>query len=132
VAAQAAVRHWVEAWSRAWPTKDPGPVAELFEENAVFRSQPFREEHRGPAGVAEYAGWAFEEQEDVEFWFGEPVVGGDRAAVEYWAVITTADGDVTVAGAAFLRFAPDGRIEEQRDYWAEHRGRREPPVGWGR
>jgi hypothetical protein len=132
VTADEAVRAWVEAWTRSWPSKDPAPVAERFAPESTFRSQPFREAHVGPTGVAEYATWAFEEQEDVRFWFGEPVVGVNRAAVEYWAVITTPTGDTTIAGSAFLRFDAEGRVVEQRDYWSELAGDREPPSGWGR
>ena len=29
-----------------------------------------------------------------------------------------------------IRFAPDGRVAEQRDYWAMEDGRREAPPGW--
>ena len=47
-----------------------------------FRVHPLRE----PQPPGEYAAWAFAEQADVDFRYGEPVVDGDRAAVEYWAV----------------------------------------------
>ena len=51
--------------------------------------------------------------------FGEPVVAGDRAAVDWWGVITANDGSVeTVAGTSLLRFGADGRVVEQRDAWA--------------
>jgi hypothetical protein len=30
-----------------------------------------------------------------------------------------------------LRFAADGRVRAQRDYWSLEAGRREPPEGWG-
>jgi hypothetical protein len=67
----------------------------------------------------------------VQAWFGEPVVSGDRAAVEYWAILSAGDGPLTLAGSAFLHFAPDGRVTEHRDYWDIQEGRREPPRGWG-
>jgi hypothetical protein len=129
--AEEAVRAWVDAWTRAWPAKDPAPVAERFAPESAFRSQPFRKAHVGPPGVAEYARWAFEEQEDVRFWFGQPVVAGSRAAVEYWAVVTTRTGETTIAGSAFLRFDTEGLVVEQRDYWSELEGGRAPPSGWG-
>jgi ketosteroid isomerase-like protein len=129
---EAAARTWIDGWSRAWPAKDADAVAALYADDAVFRSQPFREAHRGPAGARDYASWAFSEQEDVEFWFGEPVLGDDRAAVEYWAVIAFGGRAETIAGVAVLRFAADGRVAEQRDYWSPREGRHEPPADWGR
>jgi hypothetical protein len=57
-----------------------------------------------------------------------PVVDGDRAAVDWWAVVTLRDGSVeTLAGTSLLRFADDGLVAEQRDVWATHAGRHELP-----
>jgi hypothetical protein len=75
---------------------------------------------------------AFGEESFVEAWFGEPVVAGERAAVEYWAILEAAGAELTIAGAAVLRFDADGRVVEHRDYWDQIDGRREPPPGWGR
>ncbi len=57
------------------------------------------------------------------FRFGEPLVAGDRAAVDWWAVITATDGSVeTIAGTSLIRFGADGRVVEQRDVWAGEPG----------
>jgi ketosteroid isomerase-like protein len=130
--AETAAREWVDAWRRAWPAADPAPLAAVYAEDAVFRSHPFREPHAGREGVLEYARWAFSDQEGLRgCWFGEPAVSGDRAAVEYWAILVERGEDVTIAGVALLRFDPDGRVRVQRDYWSLEPGGREPPIGWG-
>jgi len=50
-----------------------------------------------------------------------------RAAVEYWALLRRRDGgEATLAGIALLRFAPDGRVAESRDYWDLAEGDRTP------
>ena len=129
----AAARAWVEAWRRAWPAADPEPLRAVYADGAVFRSAPFREQHLGIKGVLEYARTAFADQDDfTDCWFGEPVVAGDRAAVEYWAVLVESGQEVTIAGVAVLRFGPDGRVEAQRDYWMVNAGGCEPAEGWGR
>jgi hypothetical protein len=46
---------------------------------------------------------------------GEPVAEGARAAFEWWAT----GGGVTLAGCSIVRFGPDGRCEEHREYWHE-------------
>jgi hypothetical protein len=59
--------------------------------------------------------------------FGDPVVDGDRAAVEYWAILRRRDGgEATLAGIAVLRFGADGLVVEQRDYWDLAEARRPP------
>ena len=106
-------------------------MAALYTDDAVYRSHPFRDPHCGTPGVREYALAAFAEEEAVEFWFGEPVAAGNRAAVEYWAILLSGGKEHTLAGTTVLRFADDGRCEEHRDYWSLEEGRREPPAGWG-
>jgi hypothetical protein len=61
----------------------------------------------------------FAEQAEAECRFGEPVVEGERAAVDWWGVIRARDGSVeTIAGTSLLRFDEDGLVVEQRDAWA--------------
>jgi ketosteroid isomerase-like protein len=124
VDATAAARRWVDVWARGWPAADVDSIAALYADDAVFYSHPFRD----PKAPAEYAAWAFGEQAAADCRFGEPVAAGDRAAVDWWAVITDRDGSVqTVAGTSLLRFGSDGLVVEQRDAWAEEPGRRELP-----
>ncbi|HJS26128.1 MAG TPA: nuclear transport factor 2 family protein [Actinomycetota bacterium] len=125
----AAARRWAEVWQTAWRTHDPELVRPLYADDAVFRSQPFRD----PQDPATYAAWAFQDEAEARVWFAEPrVAGGDRAAVEYWGVSIPQHGAVeTIAGVALIRFAPDGRVVEQRDYWNSADGTVEPYEGWG-
>jgi SnoaL-like domain len=121
--AEAAARAWVEGWTEGWENADPEAIGALYAEGAVYRSHPFREPEKS---AGDYAWRAFADEELAECRFGEPVVHGDRAAVEYWAVLR-ADGDEeTLAGIAVLRFGADGRVVEQRDYWAMQPGRAAP------
>lgn len=76
----------------------------------------------------DYVAWAFGDQAAVECRFGVPVVAGDRAAVDWWAVVTSTDGSVeTLAGISLLCFGEDGRVYEQRDVWATEPGRCDLP-----
>ena len=125
----AAARRWAEIWRTAWRTHDPESVRSLYAEDAVFRSQPFRE----PQEPSAYASWAFQDETEARVWFAEPhVVGEGRAAVEYWGVSIQHHGAVeTIAGVALLRFGSDRRVVEQRDYWNTAEGPVEPYEGWG-
>ena len=119
-----AARRWIDAWKRAWPSGEAEPLAPVYADDAVFYSHPFR----AAQAPGEYAVWAFAEQSAAECRFGEPIVEHDRAAVDWWAVISGRDGgEETVAGTSLLRFGADGRVVEQRDAWAVEPGRRELP-----
>jgi len=61
----------------------------------------------------------FASQAAADCRLGTPIVDGDRAAVDWWGVITDVDGSVeTVAGTSLLRFDARGLVVEQRDAWA--------------
>ena len=130
--AEAAARRWVEGWSAGWAAADPDRIAALYAEDAVFVSQPFREPHLRRPGVREYARWAFADEETLDFSFGEPRVGRDGAAVEYWALLRSDGRERTLAGVALIRFGEDGLVAKQRDYWSIEDEWRERPPGWGR
>ena len=122
--ATTAARRWVEGWDRGWRATDPEPIAALYAQEAVFLTHPFR----GGATPREYAVQAFADETLVEgpLW-AEPLVAGDRAAVEYWAILRARTGEeVTISGVTVLRFAPSGLVVEHRDYWALEEGRFEP------
>ena len=125
---EAAVRRWIDAWQKAWPTEDVDAIASLYTDGAVYTSHPFRQ----PETARGYLEHAFGEEELVRAWFGEPIVDGPRAAVEYWAVMRApAANELTIAGCAFLRFDEEGRVVDHRDYWDQTDGAREPRPGWG-
>ena len=126
--AAAAAAAWVEAWETAWPGGDVEAVAPIYADDAVFYSHPFRD--REPA--RDYVTWAFAEQVSAVCRFGEPIVEGDRAAVDWWAVMTASDGsEESIAGTSLIRFRADGRVVEQRDVWAIEPGVRDLP-DWAR
>ena len=123
-----AARRWVAAWERAWPVGDAEALADVYAEDAVFYSHPFRR----PQAPRDYALWAFSEQASAVCRFGEPIVCADRAAVDWWAVMTAPDGsEESIAGTSLLRFGDDGRVVEQRDVWAVEPGSRDLP-DWAR
>lgn len=130
--ASAAAARWATTWQRAWEALDVEAVADLYAPSVRFTSQPFRGVEAGRDGVRSYVAAAFAEESDVRAWFGEPVVEGERAAVEWWAALREAGEEVTLAGTSNLRFDGDGLVVEQRDTWNLAAGRLEPPPGWGR
>jgi len=127
VDAHAAARAWIQAWQDGWPGEDVERIVTRYEPDAPYRSHPFRE----PSTARDYLTQAFTEEVLVRCWFGEPVVEGDRAAVEYWAILRSHDGsDVTIAGTAILLFDEDGLVRSHWDYWDQRDGAEAPPSEW--
>lgn len=118
-----AARRWAETWSRGWREHDTEAIVALQAEDGVHWSSPFRPAHEGRAGLRAYVQGAFDEEvEQPVTRFAEPVIQGDQAAFEYWALCTYADGPVTISGCTVARFGADGLVVESRDYSFSHPG----------
>ncbi|MGH2763358.1 MAG: nuclear transport factor 2 family protein [Thermoleophilaceae bacterium] len=126
------IRQWIDDYADAWRSGDAEAVGALFTEGAIYRSSPFRPPATGRAGIRDYWTSATSTQEGLDLRFGEPVVAGNRVAVEWWAAMRDSGEEVTLPGCLLLRFRTDGRCEELREYWHLENGRIQPPEGWGR
>jgi hypothetical protein len=111
-----AAERWREVWARGWRAGEAEEIVALYAERAYFQSHPFRE----PQAPRDYVEPTLAEEEWAECEFGEPIVDGDRAAVEWSAETKLTDGGTeTLAGVSLLRFDADGLVIEQRDFWAD-------------
>jgi SnoaL-like protein len=122
---------WIEGYRRAWEDRDPEAAAALFTEDASYRSSPFLEPNLGREGVLAYWAAATSSQEDVEVVMGQPLVDDNLAAVEWWTRMRNGGEEITLTGCLLLRFAPDGRCENLREYWNYESGRLPPHEEWG-
>jgi ketosteroid isomerase-like protein len=121
---------WVERLRGAWVEGDSEAAASLFTADAVYRSHPFRTPLQGRTDIAGYWSVSTATQSDLRVRFGEPLVDGDRVAVEWWANVTEAGRPQTDCGALILRF-DDDLCSELREYWNLTDSALEPPPGWG-
>jgi hypothetical protein len=128
--AETATRRWADTWSRAWPRRDAEAIAALYASRAVYRSPAFRPPDLGLAGVRRYLNEQLPAEENIQCWFGQPIISGDRAAVEWWASWTEQGQDLTYAGVTVLRFDDQGQVTEHRDYDNHTQTRRPPYPGW--
>jgi hypothetical protein len=122
---------WIDGYRRAWEGADTPAVLGLFTTGATYRSHPLRPAHTGRDGIAAYWDQACAGQRDVRARFGDPVVDGDRVAVEWWTTML-ADGDpVTLVGCLLLSFAGDGRCQALRECWNLTGELQDPSPDWG-
>jgi hypothetical protein len=128
---ETALHRWTHGYEAAWRSLDPEAAARLYAENVVYRSHPLRSPDAGRAGVLDYSRRAFATEADPDPSFGEPVITGSSAAVEYWTTLIEGGREATLAGCCILTFDRDGLVVSSREYWCEADGRREPPPEWG-
>lgn len=122
---------WVEAYGRAWEQADPAAAADLFTEDATYRSNIFEEAHSGRAGIEAYWRQATATQRDIEVRMGRPIVEGDRVSVEFWTSMENEGADITLPGCLLLTFDDEGRCRTLHEYYTFGDGRLDPPPEWG-
>ena len=109
-----AAERWRDVWARGWREHDADSILALYAPSATQQSTLSRAVVR-PADYIVLP----RTEESAECRFGEPVVDGDRAAVEWSAEAMLKDGGTEkLAGVSLLRFDTDGLVVEQRDFWA--------------
>jgi ketosteroid isomerase-like protein len=129
VDAREAARQWATTWACSWPAKDAGAIVARQAEDGDHWASMFRQ-FRGRAGLRSYLGECFaEESRPAQVWFAEPQVDGDRAAVEYWALVYLNDQPTTISGCTVLRLDESGLVAEARDYSHVKEGHHAPPAG---
>jgi SnoaL-like domain len=125
-----AARNWADTWSSAWPRRDKEAIAALYAEDATYRALAFREPNLRIEGVMDYLKENFAVESEIACRFGEPMVSGHRAAVEWWASWIENGELLTLAGVTMLRFDNAAKVVDHRDYWNEAPGRIEPYPAW--
>jgi len=128
--AETAACRWAETWSRAWPQRDGEAIVALYADSAVYRSTAFGQPYLGLAGVRRYLSENFPAEENIECWFGQPIVSGGRAAVEWWGCWTEQGQELTFAGVTVLRFDSQGQVVDHRDYDNHVAWREQPYAAW--
>jgi predicted kinase len=128
--AREAAMRWKRTWEQAWPRKEVEAIAALYAPDVPYRAVPLRAPDMGVDGVRRYLRENFDVEDEIRCRFGEPMVDGDRAVVEWWASWIENSKPLTLAGATVLRFDAEGLVTDHRDYWNSVDERVEPYPGW--
>ncbi len=123
---------WVAAYGKAWNERDADLAASIFAEQSAYYDHLLQPPHVGREGVAEYWRTVTASQSEVNCLMGEPIVMGNRFAVEFWTRMKADGADATVAGCMLMRLDGEGLCEELREYWFFEMGTHVPPEIWGK
>ena len=109
---------WVERYFAAWRTNRPEDVEALFTVDAVYHYGPFREPAAGRDEIVRR--WLEGGAPDELIAHHEILaVDGDTAVVHWQVSLHTGSAITEMDGVLVLRFAPDGRCREHREWYAE-------------
>lgn len=111
---------WLDRYFRAWVSNERAEVEALFTPDAVYWTDPFQHPREGIEEIVE--AWVGGPQEEVEYAF-EPLAMSEDVGVAHWRVRSRSPGAPARDewdGVLVLRFAPDARCAEHRE-WLSHR-----------
>ena len=109
---------WLDAYGRAWETRDPEAAADLFTEDASYQETPFTEPERGRRAIREYWLNATQDQDDIQFGYEILSVTDDRGIARWWVSFTVAaQTQIQLDGIFLVVMAEDNRCKEFREWW---------------
>lgn len=116
---RAALERWLQAYGRAWETRDPSAAAELFADRVRYYETPFAEPAIGRQGVLEYWASATRGQRDVSFSFEIVTLDAGTGVVRWSAELTraTSGSHRKLDGVFLLSFDDQGLCTELREWW---------------
>ena len=113
-------KSWLDAYGRAWETRDPQAVGELFTQDATYQETPFVEPLRGRSAIREYWSQKVERsQEQIEFGY-EILALVKTVGIAHWRasfVRISSKSRVKLDGIFLLTFDADNRCRELREWW---------------
>lgn len=113
-----ALRRVIDFFESLRPEDLPA-IAQIYADDARFRD-PFSDV-RGPAAIEAIFAAMFVRLEAPRFVITEVIEGNEQAFLAWDFEFRFRRGDAAhpqrIQGATLLRFGPDGRIVEHRDYW---------------
>jgi ketosteroid isomerase-like protein len=108
------LQDWIDRYAAAWRSNDAQSVGDLFAENAVYYTHPFRDPWRGRDEIVR--NWT-SEPDAPDAWearYEALAVNGDIGVVNGWTKYREGD---EYANAYVIRFAPDGRATEFTEWF---------------
>ncbi len=111
--------NWLDAYGKAWESRDPQAAARLFTDDAPYYETPFDEPARAREGISEYWAGATGSQRDVSFSSEVLAVTEDRG-IARWKVDFTrisSDAPVKLDGIFLVEMNSDGLCTEFREWW---------------
>ena len=130
---------WMQGYLEAWVTRDADAVVKLFTPHGVYQSIPgvSNQTFVGRKAIHKYWFDVTRPQSMIQGIQGQPIVSGDRAAIEIWVTfrdpVYNPKGNhmITLLETNVVTFVKSGLASKNVEYWNIIPGVHSPPPGWG-
>jgi hypothetical protein len=112
-------KSWLDAYGRAWETRDPQAAADLFTQDAIYQEIPFDEPFRGRSAILEYWSDVPRSQEQIQFGYEILAVTENAGIARWWAsfVRIPSGTRVKLDGIFVVALDETNRCREFREWW---------------
>jgi hypothetical protein len=104
---RAGLSEWLDAYGRAWETRDSVAAADLFAEDAMYQWGPFGRKLRGRPLIREAWAEATERQDNVDFSYEVLSATGSGGLARWWCNYDEPERKVRVKIEGIFRLAFD-------------------------
>jgi len=120
----AAFKSWLDAYGRAWESRDPQAAAKLFTEDGTYQVTPFLEPMRGRQAILAYWSQVAETEEGIRFGYEILAVTPEIGVARWWAsFVRVPPGLQTKLDGIFLiSLDADCRCKSLREWWHKQQG----------
>jgi len=112
-------QQWLEAYGRAWESRDPQAAAELYPGDATYQVTPFLEPLRGPQAILGYWTEVARTEENISFGY-EILPVTEQYGIARWhaSFVRTPPGLPTKLDGIFvITLNAGGKCTSLREWW---------------
>lgn len=114
-----AFKSWLDAYGKAWESRDAQAAAALYAENGTYQVTPFVEPMRGRKAIFEYWSNVARTEENVQFGY-EILVASRELSIAKWSasfVIVPQGLKTKLDGIFVISLDEQGRCTSLREWW---------------
>jgi uncharacterized protein (TIGR02246 family) len=112
-------RQWIEAYGRAWESRDPEAAAELYTYDGTYQVTPFLEPLRGRQAIRDY--WTEVTRTEKEITFGYEILAvTEQFGIARWHASflrTPPDLNTRLDGIFVITLSAEGKCTSLREWW---------------
>jgi hypothetical protein len=113
------LKSWLDAYGRAWETRNPEAAGALFTQDASYHETPYDEPMRGRSAIVEYWSHVPRTQDDVHFSHDIIALTGE-VAIAHWSTSflrIPSNAKVKLDGIFLLTFDEQNLCKSLREWW---------------
>jgi len=124
---ESALKTWLEAYGRAWMSRDAHAAASLYTSDGTYQVTPFTPPICGHEAILKYWTGVCETERDIQFGYEILTTTAEIGVARWWAsfFIIPQQLDTKLDGVFVITLDNSGRCTSLREWW--HKDQRERP-----